>query len=425
MLYVKRIRLQNIRCFEDLEISFGRGGASALLIGDNNSGKSTVLRSLAMGLCDQSSASALFRELPGEFVRRGADFMGVITVDLGSKDGWGYRVQTEIHALEAFERVEQKLWRVHGRREFEVEQDDFPWDRIFVSGYGAGIRVQGTADFDYYLAADALYSLFRYDTPLQNPELVIRRLIDKQRKARRKRSKGDVLAEIKTLLGLLLQLRRKDRVVLTPTGVKVKGDWGETELSSLGDGYRATLTWVLDLIGWWFVKREQENGDRQGYDPGGDISGIVLLDEIEQHLHPRWQRNIMHLLTESFPRVQFLATSHSPLVASGCDDIQVHRWVNDEDHVEEPFGWLAEDVYRLMGVASSRAEEFRRQVLDRFSALDKKRLLGKASKQDLTELRALRQELEKLPPSDPLLLTTELANIRQALEGISEEEGQN
>ena len=71
-MYVRRLRLKNIRCFEEFELPFEPTGGSALLIGDNNAGKSTVLRSLAMGLCDQSSASALFRELPGEFVRRGS-----------------------------------------------------------------------------------------------------------------------------------------------------------------------------------------------------------------------------------------------------------------------------------------------------------------------------------------------------------------
>ena len=66
---IARVSLENIRSFDNLEILLG--GESALIIGDNGDGKSTILRSLAMGLCDDSSASALFRDLHGETVRKG------------------------------------------------------------------------------------------------------------------------------------------------------------------------------------------------------------------------------------------------------------------------------------------------------------------------------------------------------------------
>ena len=80
---------------------------------------------------------------------------------------------------------------------------------------------------------------------------------------------------------------------------------------------------MLDLIGWHFVKCEQENARKQS---PTDIHGIVLIDEIEQHLDSDWQRNIMGLITTSFPDVQFIATSHSPSVLAGCEAVQVHNW---------------------------------------------------------------------------------------------------
>ena len=58
-LYVRKLTLKNIRCFEHLEIEFEEG-KSIVIIGDNGDGKSTVLRALAMGLCDQSSAQLCF-----------------------------------------------------------------------------------------------------------------------------------------------------------------------------------------------------------------------------------------------------------------------------------------------------------------------------------------------------------------------------
>src|SRR5258708_34720164 len=67
---MERVYLQNIRCVGDVEIKLY--GRSALIIGDNGDGKSTIIRSLAMGLWDDSSAAALFRELHGETVRQGS-----------------------------------------------------------------------------------------------------------------------------------------------------------------------------------------------------------------------------------------------------------------------------------------------------------------------------------------------------------------
>jgi energy-coupling factor transporter ATP-binding protein EcfA2 len=409
-LYVERLILTDIRCFEHLNIRFNKPEESIVLVGDNGDGKSTVLRSLAMGICDQSSASALFRELHGEYVRAGSPKgHGTIEVELAGRGRDRYRLVTSIKSLNAFERVEQKLFRITGNRKKPLTQDEFPWDRIFASGYGPGIRVQGTSDFDYYLTVDAVYPLFRYDELLQNPELVVRRLIDAARRKRGDKRAKDVLAEIKELLARLLQLKGPDDIYFEPNGIYVRGLSGKVGLSALADGFRGTVTWVLDLIAWWFVyRREWRTTQFQ------NVRGIVLIDEVEQHLHPRWQRNIMHLLTESFPHVQFIATTHSPLVASGCEGIPVHRLAHGEHSVEHPFGWLAEDVYQMMGLPTSRAEELARH-LSKFEELDLKRLRGEAEPSDLARLKYIRQRLDRMPQDDPVRLISELKNLRKSL----------
>ena len=81
-MYIKRIFLKNIRCFDELEINFDKNGYSALILGDNGDGKSTLLKSLAIGLCDESSAAGLHRELPGELVRKHSKHPGIITIEL-------------------------------------------------------------------------------------------------------------------------------------------------------------------------------------------------------------------------------------------------------------------------------------------------------------------------------------------------------
>ncbi|MCY3819240.1 MAG: AAA family ATPase [Gammaproteobacteria bacterium] len=393
---VTALRLRNIRCFRDLTLRLN--GASALFIGDNGDGKSTVLRSLAMGLCDNSSASALFRDLYGESVSHDCD-QGTIEVDLAGRPR--LQTRTTIRSLPHFEQIDQTLYRLHQRGSEELTQAAFPWSRIFAVGYGPGIRVQGTNDYDYYLTVDALYPLFVYDTRLQNPELVIRRLVAA---ARPRRDPTPVLRKLKKLLALLLQLQPTDSLQLTRAGIFVKTRRGQYPLSSLGDGYRSTVTWVLDLVSWWYLR---------GSHGLIDVNGVVLIDEIEQHLHPRWQRNIMQLLTQSFPNVQFLATTHSPLVASGCEGIPVHR-LNDGEHtVGSPFGWRAEDVYQMMGLSSSRARAFTEDVLERYQRLDERRLRQALTPSEETTFNELRARLKALPGDDPLRLATELANLAQ------------
>ena len=77
------------------------------------------------------------------------------------------------------------------------------------------------------------------------------------------------------------------------------------------DGYRVTLNWILDIYAW--VMRFEGSIDSEGY-----VQGILLIDEIEQHLHPSMQRYIVQHLKRLFPKLQVLASSHSPLVVQGA-----------------------------------------------------------------------------------------------------------
>lgn len=399
---INSLRLTNIRCFKELNLELN--GESALLVGDNGDGKSTVLRSLAMGLVDDSSAAALFRDLYGESIRKDQK-LGRIEVELANGVDQFSTHTTITPSRDSFERVEQELFRNGGND--KVQQDDFPWEDIFVTGYGPGIRVYGTADYDYYLAADALYPLFVYDKRLQNPELVMRRLItpgDGQSHSR------DLLSKLKALLANTLQLESSDRISLEREGIMVNTGQGKHPLTSAGDGYHAVVTCLLDLLSWWFL-RESDNLT--------DVEGIVLIDEIEQHLHPRWQRNIVKLLTKRFKRVQFIITTHSPLVASGCKGIQVHRLNEQQHEIVEPFGWRAEEVYSMMGVDSSRAEKFE-DWINEFQKLDEQRLRnGPLSAKDQKRFKELYNLLERVPGTDPVRLALSLQNIEQLARDLS------
>lgn len=268
-MWIRRLELNDIRCFDHFVIDFDNPETSVLLVGDNGDGKSTILRSLAMGFCDQSSAAALFRELPGEYVakreRSRQKKIGRISIELQGSGGYRYEINTEIHSLEKFERVTQRTYRTRSGSRQEIDPDGFPWSRIFVAGYGPGVRVLGTSEFQRYIAVDAVYPMFNYFTPLQNPELVVRRMVDaaeawaSNNKKSIKSAREAILAGIKRMLGTLLRLDADDRVELTRTGIEISNGWGKKELSSLGDGYKAITTLALDLVSWAFLYADPED----------------------------------------------------------------------------------------------------------------------------------------------------------------------
>ena len=101
---------------------------------------------------------------------------------------------------------------------------------------------------------------------------------------------------------------------LDSTGLSIQGPWGSfVPIGALADGYAATLGWLSDILGWASLFK------KKSFAP--DFPGIVLLDEIEQHLHPNWQRRIIKLLRDQFPRLQFIGTTHAPMCAIGTTDL--------------------------------------------------------------------------------------------------------
>jgi AAA domain, putative AbiEii toxin, Type IV TA system/AAA domain len=301
MLHLSRVQLQDVRCFDNLDIILGKPGEPAgwtLIVGDNATGKSTLLRSIAMGLCDEASAAGLLKESDEGYIRRGANKARITIWLHDTRSPWKkFRITTEV------------IRRKKGRGIFadRVKQTTdptggaFPWDDLFVSGYGAGRGVTGTGDISSYSAIDAVYNMFNYTEGLQNPELVIRRLMA--------RDSSNPIEE-RQVFRMLCTATRAENIRLTSKGIRVDGPWGQgMPLRDLADGYKSSVLWITDLIGWALTfspRRKSTEG----------IRGIVIVDELEQHLHARWQRTIVDDLRKLFPRVQFVATTHSPLIAS-------------------------------------------------------------------------------------------------------------
>ena len=108
--------------------------------------------------------------------------------------------------------------------------------------------------------------------------------------------------------------------------LKLLIDHGSTalEVRQLSDGERGTLAMVLDLT----RRLAQANPDIE--DPAANVEAIVMIDEIDLHLHPQWQRKILQNLTSAFPKCQFIATTHSPQVIGEVEHERIQIISNGE-----------------------------------------------------------------------------------------------
>ncbi len=98
-------------------------------------------------------------------------------------------------------------------------------------------------------------------------------------------------------------------------------------INELSDGYRSILSLTFDLIrqmvSFFGYKDVFRNLPKKGMNI--DLPGVVIIDEIDAHLHPSWQKRIGYWLTKYFPSIQFIVTTHSPLVCHAAERGSVWR----------------------------------------------------------------------------------------------------
>ncbi len=155
--------------------------------------------------------------------------------------------------------------------------------------------------------------------------------------------------------------------------------------NALSDGYRAFLGWVGDLL--FHIEQSCPSGKKLI-----ENEGIVLIDEIDLHLHPAWQMKILPLLAEALPNIQFFVTTHSPLVVGSIEWQNIIYLTRDEENCSSPvrnkrstFGLDSDQILvsDLFGLKSTRNND----VADRLRVLSYKASTGDSeARKELMEL---------------------------------------
>lgn len=389
-MYVKALRIENLRCFEEASAEFqypGGPGSGAvphpnvnLLLGNNGAGKTTALKALALAsLAPSLAQSSGF--LPYKLVRNGASFANVKSElvlhpqDAAGIPRAGYRT---VAANLAINRVGDSevlqtsdIDATSFARMFETETPAF-----FVVGYGATRRVEESSSYNpgdqlkrrglRYLRVAGLFESHIGLTPMATwlPDL-------------EKKNKGR-FTQITHLLARLL-----------PEGASFSGkrykapksrEFGEYLFSiggveapfgALSDGYRAYIGWITDLL--YHVLRGCPSGFKLV-----ESRGLVLVDEVDLHLHPSWQRSVVSTLAKALPNIQFVFSTHSPLVASSLDARNIFVMENGSiaQYDEQIYGLDSEQALlsSYFNLGTTRAQGY----IDEMRALSGKSAAGDA-----------------------------------------------
>lgn len=172
------------------------------------------------------------------------------------------------------------------------------------------------------------------------------------------------------------------------------------DFNTLSSGYQAVLDIIVDIM------MRMQNQTQRSFD--FNLPGIVLIDEVETHLHLELQKNIMPLLTTVFPNIQFIVTSHSPFILNSMGnmviyDLENHLLVeNGLDNI--PYDGIVEGYFGAEKLSNVLEEKF-----ERYKRLVKKEVL---SDEDMNEIAELELYLDEIPDYLAIDISTEYQRIK-------------
>jgi uncharacterized protein (TIGR02646 family) len=369
--YIQSIEIANFKAIEYFKIDIPSGSPDRVgwkvLLGENGTGKSSVL---------QAAALALLGEAASKYAYRSDRMLRKLPKKNGFADSGFVRVQLS-SAPEPIEMHFTAKGITYGKG------SALPVDLV-LRGYGPtrlmprpGRRRaphRKTFNTESGPRNDAA-NLFDPFQPVCDPSAWLNRLESKE-----------AFASVALSLKDLLRIPEKTWLHREKGSVIVPLDGLPITLDELSAGYESILVLAVDIM----------SAIHGTIHDMRHAAGIVLLDEIDAHLHPRWKMEIVNALRRSFPLIQFIATTHEPLCLRGLDDgeVTVMRRIGSqivlEGNLPSPSGLRVDQLLtsHYFGLQSTLNPELDQKFMSYYALLAK-------HEQDLTpEQRASRDALK-------------------------------
>jgi energy-coupling factor transporter ATP-binding protein EcfA2 len=350
-MYIQKVTIENIRSINHFEMTFPKPAGWHVLIGDNGSGKSSILRAIASVLIGPKQSAATWQKWD-EWISISSN-KGFCSLDIfrdESCDGEKQKLLTKISHFR------MQLNRKADTPELQHFYPDYKTDNViwgdtngwFSAGFGPFRRLTGG---DPKLndvrtsnpLAGAHLSLFREDVDYSNALIWLRDLDRRRLKEKESNAQNGVnedSAQYNSKSEILLQNIKEfiNSSELLPhntlfESIDIDGDLVFTDshgvqlkIYQLSDGFRSILSLAFELIRQLIGTYGQEEVFKSFEKTKTiDVPGVVLIDEIDAHLHPTWQTRIGQWFTQYFPNIQFIVTTHSPLVCRACEKGSIWR----------------------------------------------------------------------------------------------------
>jgi len=207
----------------------------------------------------------------------------------------------------------------------------------------------------------------------------------------RKNAKSKLIFE--SVTGALKRLMNLESIEISSQRLWVRESGGtKIPFSCLSDGYLTNAGWFLDLVARWITLAERDGLDIS-HDFLAKMRGLVLIDEIDLHLHPRWQIEIISRTRALMPQMSFVVTTHNPLTLVGAKASEV--WILDKSAenvvatsgIETPMLLTGGQIYqKYFGISDIFPDQFGR-LLQRFGYLSGYALRTDSEEIELEETR--------------------------------------
>jgi uncharacterized protein (TIGR02646 family) len=288
---IKSIEIENFKSIDKLSIQILPTGnlesreSWLLLLGDNGIGKSSILQAITLALAGKKQL----------------DLMNLDVLDF-----LRYHTPSGFVKIHSYEQDEPIVLHFDPTG-FQTDIIDPP---TFLLAYGSTrLLPKGTVECNNNMLEYVnINNLFDYTVALCDPHMWLSELDDKEFNDRVAPAFFDVLA-----------LRGDDRLYLENGRINIAQFGTSNPLEDNSDGYKTVVALVADIMKTLSV-------DMAGYH---NSQGIVLIDEIGTHLHPRWRMKIVSSLRRAFPNLQFIVTTHEPLCLRGLAHGEVVVLVRD------------------------------------------------------------------------------------------------